>query len=526
VTVRDARSPKPYVLDDLLAEASLGLDPATCDGASLSRRVSGVHVAEIPDAARWMAPDWVMLTTGIGLRRRPDLQRKLIAELQEAHVSALGFGVDVVFKGVPPTLLAEAQERQFPVFCVPLDTPFREVIDVVNRALAGGEIRSCQRLASLQQYLIEALAHDDPQRIVLERLAGFLGTEAILFDVDGNPTTATGDAPMAALSRGLAERADAFIAEYVADDWTAAVVRVPRSSSAKVQWLAVASPRVGAIGRLAKVAVQSAAPLISAITRLEDLQRHQEEALRAGLLEEILSSSRGQEPKPLATQLAAVGIDAAAPAAVVAIERLSKDQQDDGWAQELAGLLGDELRWSAIPSMVSARPDSVVALVQEDVDSLRRRLHALIDDRLGLVAGIGRPVRDIASVPDSLRDAELAARASSDGESRVVSFAELDFGAMLLSEVALERTAPKAEEYLGPLRDHPELNETLTTYFATGFDVPSTARELYLHPNSVRYRLQRIEEMIGRRIMDPATITALHLSQLLEAAAARARPSD
>jgi DNA-binding PucR family transcriptional regulator len=49
-----------------------------------------------------------------------------------------------------------------------------------------------------------------------------------------------------------------------------------------------------------------------------------------------------------------------------------------------------------------------------------------------------------------------------------------------------------------PLAEHsPELLETLATYLETGRSLESTARELFVHPNTVRYRLKRISEIIG-----------------------------
>lgn len=43
----------------------------------------------------------------------------------------------------------------------------------------------------------------------------------------------------------------------------------------------------------------------------------------------------------------------------------------------------------------------------------------------------------------------------------------------------------------------PELLETLTKYLETGRSLESTARELFVHANTVRYRLKRISEIIG-----------------------------
>jgi DNA-binding PucR family transcriptional regulator len=49
-----------------------------------------------------------------------------------------------------------------------------------------------------------------------------------------------------------------------------------------------------------------------------------------------------------------------------------------------------------------------------------------------------------------------------------------------------------------PLAEHShELLETLGTYLESGRSLESTARELFVHPNTVRYRLKRISEIIG-----------------------------
>ncbi|MGV1034837.1 MAG: PucR family transcriptional regulator [Microbacteriaceae bacterium] len=49
-----------------------------------------------------------------------------------------------------------------------------------------------------------------------------------------------------------------------------------------------------------------------------------------------------------------------------------------------------------------------------------------------------------------------------------------------------------------PLQAHsPELLNTLWCYLDTGRSLEATARELFVHPNTVRYRLKRVNEIIG-----------------------------
>lgn len=49
-----------------------------------------------------------------------------------------------------------------------------------------------------------------------------------------------------------------------------------------------------------------------------------------------------------------------------------------------------------------------------------------------------------------------------------------------------------------PLADHQsDLLTTLWCYLDNGRSLEATARELFVHPNTVRYRLKRITEIIG-----------------------------
>ena len=64
-------------------------------------------------------------------------------------------------------------------------------------------------------------------------------------------------------------------------------------------------------------------------------------------------------------------------------------------------------------------------------------------------------------------------------------------GDMLAKQTLVERI------YRPLSANSPELLETLSTYLDTGRSLEATARELFVHPNTVRYRLKRISEIIG-----------------------------
>lgn len=91
----------------------------------------------------------------------------------------------------------------------------------------------------------------------------------------------------------------------------------------------------------------------------------------------------------------------------------------------------------------------------------------------------------------------------------------------LLPELLLARSPDLAAtlraSVLGPLEDYaekrsPELLQTLAAFVACGLDRRETAARLYIHANTLDYRLRRIEQLIGRKLGDPADLAAIVLA--------------
>ena len=67
-----------------------------------------------------------------------------------------------------------------------------------------------------------------------------------------------------------------------------------------------------------------------------------------------------------------------------------------------------------------------------------------------------------------------------------------------------------------PLRDHAlDLLGTVWTYFETGHSLEATARELFVHPNTVRYRLKKIIEVVEWDPGAPRDALTIHLALIL-----------
>jgi PucR family transcriptional regulator, purine catabolism regulatory protein len=504
-----SRAPSVFTLGDLLAVQELGLELVTGGQEALTRRVAGAHPIEVERPGTWLERDWVMLTTGVRLRHRAEEQRSLIAELEAAGAAALGFGVEVVFKRVPSALEREARARSFPLFTVPLRTPFREIVSAVNRALVSRDLRVMQRLSSIQLQLMDALAEEDPERAVLARLASFVDATAILFGPDGSVEAATGDAPTGAIWKAISAH-PAVLVEFTLD--SRHTVATPVTSTRSVGgWLAVTSRRPRA-DRLTRPAVRATAPVLSALRHIRGAAREQDRAIRGALLEQALAPLSSDEAVTLAARAASLGIDMSAPVRVVLI-RPRADRRGRPDLHDICARLEQRLEAVLLRHLLSRRTSAIVALVQGEGKRLHGVIAELVDEEHGIAAGIGRPLARLEAIGHSLRDAEIAIhRVAQQSGGRLLDFADFDLGTLLVSEAPTERVAPKVEELLGLLHSHPGLHTALVSYFQHELDIKRTAAAMHVHHNTLRYRLARAEEVMGRSLKNPATIASLYIA--------------
>jgi purine catabolism regulator len=199
---------------------------------------------------------------------------------------------------------------------------------------------------------------------------------------------------------------------------------------------------------------------------------------------------------------------------------------EESWA---AARLADAARVAlGREAIVWERSAGVAALVVAEAperDPLRApaaRLQATAQRRLNgaeLSVGIGRVYDDPLQLADSYTEAVRALRTArrASGPGQIASFAQLGLERLLLSCSETELRA-YVETTLGPLhayeRSHPgaNLTDTLRAFLAHNRTIAGTARALYVHYNTVRYRLERLEDLIGPFLDDPEQCLRLELA--------------
>lgn len=176
------------------------------------------------------------------------------------------------------------------------------------------------------------------------------------------------------------------------------------------------------------------------------------------------------------------------------------------WPPRAADLVGPLLG----ESLVAELQDLTLTL-SGDQDLVMR-----VARETALPCGVGEPapMADLRRVvPPALAALELART-----RGATVTYRDLTSFEGLLEQQPGERLAPFAEKLILPLFEHDQehgtaLVQTLRTFLDVDGSVNATARELFLHPNSLRHRLKRVHDLTGAnpRVFDDRVALAVGL---------------
>jgi PucR-like helix-turn-helix protein/diguanylate cyclase with GGDEF domain len=223
-----------------------------------------------------------------------------------------------------------------------------------------------------------------------------------------------------------------------------------------------------------------------ASTALSDAYRAERQRLKAGsageLLDGLLAGRRGARVTACAREVG-LELDGAYQVAVVASDDLGRA------AAAVARRLG-----AAGARGLAVVRDTELVVIGRARNHLRRALEAAAQDQL-LTAGIGSIVDGLYGIAEGYRDARHVLDLAPAG--RVVALGDLSLFESVMAEAseATRRLVPPAVAGLTDVQ-----RQTLMAFIDCDMDVRQAALALFVHRNTVHYRLRHIERLTGRDV--------------------------
>ncbi|MEW9517160.1 PucR family transcriptional regulator [Streptomyces tubercidicus] len=530
----------PHTLASLVSHTALKLTVLAGE-ERLDAPVRWAHASELIDPVPYMEGGELLLITALKLDAEdPEATRRYVRRIAEAGVVGLGFAVGVNYEGVPQALVDAAREQGLPLLGVPRRTPFIAISKAVSAAVAADQYRAVTAGFEAQRELTRAALSAEGPAELLARLAAHLDGWAALYDASGAVVAAAPDWAARRAARltddvaRLRERAapaSSVVRDTDGDDRVELQSLGTGRRARGVLAVGTAAP----LGTAARYAVHSAVALLTLTTERSRALQDAEQRLGAAVLKMLLAGEP-DHARAVAGRLYGGLLDA--PFRVVVAEPVAGEEPSSGGATGAGGAGVLDALADAMDSAAARTGEAVLAVPDGS------RLIVLVADggaaadacaayaaeagaRAGAqprargragrsggaepaggawaAVGLSAPTGPIAAA-NAYRQAEQALSVARRRGRALVEHEDVAAGSVL-PLLADDAVRAFADGLLRALREHDatgrgDLVASLRAWLARHGQWDAAAADLGVHRHTLRYRMRRVEEILGRSLDD------------------------
>ena len=540
----------PPTLASLVHHSALKLTVRAGDDR-LDVPVRWAHVSELADPVPYMEGGELLLITALKLDAEdPEAMRRYVRRLAGAGVVGLGFAVGVNYEETPKALVDAAEEEGLPLLEVPRRTPFLAISKAVSAAIAADQYRAVTAGFAAQRELTRQAQTGGPEGL-LAALASQVDGWAALYDASG---AVVASAPEWAGRRAARLTSDvqklrdrpAPASSVVGGPENEDRVELHTIGTGRRPRAALAVGTAAAPGTAERYAVHSAIALLTLTTERSRSLQAAEQRVGAAVLRMLLA---GEPDHARAVAGGLYGELLDAPFRMMVAERVPVSasaalaraearkgappvERPSAAALAAADTGGDPFAALAdVVESAAARAGEAVLVVPEGerlvvlaadggaaaaacgeyaaaLETARAGIREKVPggEEGGLVVGLSAPAGPIAASA-AYKQAEQALSVARRRGRVCVEHEQLASGSVL-PLLADDAVRAFADGMLRPLYEHDatgrgDLVASLRAWLSKHGQWDAAAADLGVHRHTLRYRMRRVEEILGRSLDDP-----------------------
>ncbi|TDC44994.1 PucR family transcriptional regulator [Actinomadura sp. KC345] len=521
--------------------------------SGLERIVQRLNVMEVPDILSWVKPNELLLTTGYPLRNTPQSLDNLVADLDERGLAALAIKLGRYLDSLPAEMIAQADRRGFPLILLPNDVGFDDILNQVLTDILNRQAAVLARTEEVHRALVQIVLCGGGLQEVVDEVATLLDVAVVV--LDGEQRVLAGAGPdehvqaMRAFDAGRQAACGRGGCGIIGAHGTGDHLVVPVMAGGFDHGRIVAFSPGGTLRGTDLGILERAATVAALVVTKQQAVAAVESKYRADFLRDILAGRAGDDDRVIA-HCDGFGWDLDRPVMVLVAEldgrprggpapaaghepdgkgRGKGDGPEGGTrgrgaeeraAQErLAAAWASAVRRHDRGAAVASFAHEVVAVVGADgadpaeltagpVQAMVKEASSLFAEHLPVrrtfSTGISRTVASPSALPEAYDQAVKAVRVGRqlNGAGARAHFDQLGVYRLLSLVSDPDELHAFVRETLGDLAadDEPELvdlRRTLQVLLETNLNVAETARRLHFHYNTLRYRIGKLERMLG-----------------------------
>lgn len=463
----------------------------------LEHIVESVSVMDAPDVKNWVKGGEFLMTTAYIFKDNPRALLTLVQELHAKGVAALGIKLKRFIEELPGEVIEAAEQLDFPLIYLPISCSFSEIINPILSSIFNEQSRLITQSEKIHQKLTQIVLKGGSIDDVITEIKELTHSYIVFIPEE--------DLPELPITTG---------------DGTG--FKVPVQAGSRSYGTLVLSGDL--IHPISKVAVTHAATVIALLLQREDAKKEVERQFRNEFIKELIFGHY-EDKYEVFQRGDFYGWDLRRGHVVcVFSSKINTNQYSfEETATRKARSLLDTLisrylkTWSSAGISVALR-DYVIVLspvaddkkVSGHIAKLKLFAQTVVQTankqmpRVSFAAGISSYVEGIMDIGTGYTQAQRALALSEQirGDNIVAAYDDLGVFRLFLGREEDQTLSEFYGEKLLPLvkfdaSNHGNLIPTAEAFFASNQSLSQTAQHLFIHHNTLYYRLKKIEQILN-----------------------------
>lgn len=501
--------------------------------------ITSVNQMEVPDLVNWMKEGQLIVTTGYFIRNDINDQRQILIDLAQKRSAGLAIKIRRFFQSIPQHMISLADELNFPLIEIPEAYNISDVMNEVMKELLTIQARQIERSHEIHDRFTEIPLKGGGLNRIAELLGELTGGSVSITDAEGT-LSSTYDPPGVSipaieLVKLVPPTSPALLHQVI--EQKAPYAETPFHTNAgsgrQITYPILADARLyGSITNWLLRDSENAVDIVSikhaaTIAGLEFLRYSAMNEMRKRYEIDFyndLFSGQIQTRELLSRRGSLYGIQAKSyyQLIVIDIDNFTKiyledfagnDQRAQLLKKRLVGIVKSVLTKEANHGLAVGQSDHVVILLpsaaknairREDrerlVEEIRRKISQQIGD-LSISAVLG-PATEALKIHEGyseiLEVMDICSRINQK-QGRTINCEDFEVEKMLaeMNPKRLHRLYQETAKILEEIdrKENLQLVQTLNVFFQCRLNHSEAARALFVHRNTLSYRLEKIKEI-------------------------------
>lgn len=504
------------------------------------REISTVTVVDTPDGFQWLKGNEVVITTTYALEKTPNAFLDFISKLLSRNISALIVKSDRYIKVIPENAKKLCDEKALPLIYCPATYAFADIINPTLSGIISKQAEQLKESSKIHESFLELAINDRSIHQILQTLSTLIQEPTAYVDTVFHEVYFSENVSEDSLYlKGLSY--EIILNEYREKYQCIDVV----NKEQKFGYIMLLSDRSDRTypdtdSNIYKTAIEYASIVIILRMQIRISNRMIEEKYYSSFVCDLmLNNIKTREEINTRAHLYGWDLDGGGFVAIIDINNIKKyylRDLDTGTNEKLQKYT-DRIFDTSIKCIKQAFPSTIyysqsdfiaflitgklpVSARKTLADTFSQIQHSLLSAvPFTISMGVGMYVDDIINIHNSYQQAKQVIQTVYQIQqfNRLFFYDQIGIYRLLFSISSNNEAIEFCDKYVKPLQQyddqhHANLIETLQSIINCGWNLKLASEKLFLHYNSVKYRFQKICDLLEIDLRDNSRHTEIELA--------------